>query len=503
MFKVVLIWFCFGALLFGQTDFNPEILYVTADTTLQKRTDGLNAGHFIVQYKKTDSVAAVYEIHYLFGAEQWVRGIEVNEEIQAPNHRGNSTNIYEQPIGFDLRIYYPDSGDSTAFAKTRHRLMLLTAEYQQCSDSVSLTWTPYIGWLQRVVSGLEVFYRDYVKSYNIYEVGENGFTLITTVTDTVSRYSVNYINTGLLFSKQVRAIGLGNMYMVEAVHDTASYTSFSNYGMYEPGIEPPEKITAVGTTNLGNNQANLRFYIEPGSIMDRYWLMGSTLVNGNYTRISEYNTSMEGLIDFDSISIPENHNYFKLAAVHNCNKPIVVSQACNLIELQGQKHNNNFEMIWNAYAEFENGVEAYEVYKSIGSNPAMVIERVSGNYFIDENYKAAADRTTGYITYYVLAHENSTANTSTSNEIRIEFNDFTFNKQFVVPNQSIGPEITPVPEHYSMQVYNRAGVMLADKTNEPWDGRYNGKICPAGTYIYHVKYNDVIKKGYFILLHSK
>ncbi|MEX2380351.1 MAG: gliding motility-associated C-terminal domain-containing protein, partial [Vicingaceae bacterium] len=45
----------------------------------------------------------------------------------------------------------------------------------------------------------------------------------------------------------------------------------------------------------------------------------------------------------------------------------------------------------------------------------------------------------------------------------------------------------------SVKVYNRWGELLYEQTNgykEPWDGKYNGKALPVGTYYYIIDLKD-------------
>ena len=45
-------------------------------------------------------------------------------------------------------------------------------------------------------------------------------------------------------------------------------------------------------------------------------------------------------------------------------------------------------------------------------------------------------------------------------------------------------------EFYSLYIYNRNGVLVfkSNDQNKEWDGRYNGKYCPQGVYVYTCTY---------------
>lgn len=73
-------------------------------------------------------------------------------------------------------------------------------------------------------------------------------------------------------------------------------------------------------------------------------------------------------------------------------------------------------------------------------------------------------------------------------------------------NDWFGP-LGKVPEGYSMEIFNRFGQLVYKSAtlNNRWDGRFNGALQPTGTYIYFIRYNDILKqpklqKGSFMLI---
>jgi gliding motility-associated-like protein len=48
---------------------------------------------------------------------------------------------------------------------------------------------------------------------------------------------------------------------------------------------------------------------------------------------------------------------------------------------------------------------------------------------------------------------------------------------------------------FNILIYNRWGELIFEGNdfNDHWDGTYEGKPCPDGTYIWKVKYTDVME----------
>jgi gliding motility-associated-like protein len=73
-------------------------------------------------------------------------------------------------------------------------------------------------------------------------------------------------------------------------------------------------------------------------------------------------------------------------------------------------------------------------------------------------------------------------------------------------NDWFGP-LGKVPGSYSMEIYNRFGEIVYKSTGmkNKWDGTYKGSLQPPGTYIYFIRYVDMLQqnkqqKGSFLLI---
>lgn len=90
----------------------------------------------------------------------------------------------------------------------------------------------------------------------------------------------------------------------------------------------------------------------------------------------------------------------------------------------------------------------------------------------DENGCKATDSVLVYITGSIYVANTFTPNSDTHNDIFYAF----------------GEEITS----FKMYIFNRWGDIIFETNdiNQGWDGTYNGKLCPDGTYIWKIEYTE-------------
>ena len=51
---------------------------------------------------------------------------------------------------------------------------------------------------------------------------------------------------------------------------------------------------------------------------------------------------------------------------------------------------------------------------------------------------------------------------------------------------------------YLLQVYSRWGELIYESKNleDQWDGKFNGELVPAGTYVYTINYKSMLNRDY-------
>ena len=98
-----------------------------------------------------------------------------------------------------------------------------------------------------------------------------------------------------------------------------------------------------------------------------------------------------------------------------------------------------------------------------------------------------------YDVYRVVAHSNEMHVHSITNTIKVPQEHALFVPNVFSPDgdgvndyfQVMGKGL----DHITIEIYNRWGqqVFVAPNLNEVWDGKYRGKPCPIGTYVYQLK----------------
>ena len=160
---------------------------------------------------------------------------------------------------------------------------------------------------------------------------------------------------------------------------------------------------------------------------------------------------------------------------------------------------------WNAYTEFEGGLDRYEVYRKNPSGDYELIthpgiQSTSFNEYVSEINQ---DSMKGEISYRVLAIESDNnphgiKGESQSNELRLAIETQLYAPNAFTPNDdglndTFGPVFDFIPSKFRMLIYDRSGKMLFQTTDpyDGWDGTLNGST-PArqGVYIFHIEYTS-------------
>ncbi len=211
-----------------------------------------------------------------------------------------------------------------------------------------------------------------------------------------------------------------------------------------------------------------------------------------------------------------NHSYTYALYYATLDYPIV--DAISVIRLTASKMNESkVRLSWNAATEDNSAV--YEIYRYPFSqrDNAELIGTTSSASFVDNHLSALpSDKMCYYVKAYYKPFEEansvtldciSTTSTLSSESIFFCPNAFAPKDGVNTQVQTFKPECHFVRSgSYSMKIYNRWGTLLFETTNpdEGWDGKYNDKYCPVGTYVYKIVFVDdegmqQDKKGTFLL----
>jgi gliding motility-associated-like protein len=171
------------------------------------------------------------------------------------------------------------------------------------------------------------------------------------------------------------------------------------------------------------------------------------------------------------------------------------------IQLTGTLQNDNsVELNWSAYTGWQNGVLNYTVEKYTEDGVLLQSFDAGGSTTFTDNTNDPANQI--YV-YVIKANAvDPTLNQSVSNVITVIKSPNIFypsaftpngdglNDSFVVYGQYV--------EDFRMFIYNRWGELIFTTTDmdQGWDGTFNGKVVPEGTYVFNADLTDLTGRTY-------
>jgi len=365
-----------------------------------------------------------------------------------------------------------------------HSSIHLTSSFTTCQDFIDIFWTPYTGWGNNGVAVQEVYRRDN---------GGNS-ELIATLDGTITTYRDNIIEDDHEYC-----------YFVWAYSATVNNAqSISNISC-EITTAPVQPVTfSMFTATVTNPDENtIILNTSPTVNAFEYVLLRKSNKDPFFQEVDSYtsNNATDPFIDSDVNTSTFYYDY-KVALVNECSDTVNISNIGRTIKVDGLANSENLinTITWNPYENWENGVDIYEIYRSVdGDAPELIATNPNGVLYYEDDVSDQL-HTKGEFCYFVIAHE--TANTigisaiSTSNVLCLAQppkvwipNAFAvngFNDEFF-PTISFADRDT-----YRLIIYNRWGQELFATLDidDKWDGTKNGNLIQEGTYMYYIEISD-------------
>ncbi len=356
----------------------------------------------------------------------------------------------------------------------------------ECTNSVDITWTPYKGWYENLIS--YTIYKDYLP--------------YDTVPGNINHYNDFNIESDSAYIYHIEANNINGL----------KSTSYTN-SIVVHIKDPPAYLNAIGTTYYGLNQVEISFIIDPSSEFDKYCLIrGESKYIINDT-VSFKNQSGGGVMAFQDELDKEIPYYYQLLCLNSCGQAIQNSNISSTIFLEG-KSNGLFNILsWNKYEEWTAGVDKYYIYRKAGNSEFEVIDSIAptDTIYTDNISEIIYNIDQAEFCYYISAKEGAgnpigLQGLSQSNTICLYpepvvhmANAFTPNGDDI--NDEFKPILTFTPKEYYFIVRSRWGNILfeTEDPNAPWDGTYKGAFVNEGVFVYYLKVidqnNQVIEKN--------
>lgn len=456
----------------------PEILYVTVN---------VESGSDSIVWKPNPPVENID--FYLVNILRVAPGItphfiDCSPEIEPNTYAYDNQNSVssERPVAYV--VYSNERLDGNNFIPSPQSnidsTIFLTATIDTCMATVNLTWNDYNNW------------RGSIDKYYIYRrLGPNNYVKI----DSLPEDKIRMHHT-------LRNLEINEEYelFIEAVHEDGRKSTSNKVTVSTHMSQAPSFMNADYATLGADDHITLSFTVDASSSFDRYNLLRSNQIDGEYARIDSFNTTQSSFIYTDDVSFTSAICYYKLQVVNHCNTGGMESNLANNIILAGTLSGNTVSLQWNEYTDWQGGVNHYQVTRTIGQS-VPVNETVYTGHELTFNDDLSSlinplDPLEGLVCYSIQAVENQNIygiqGMSISNricfslapEVRIP-NAFIPNDTETV-NQVFGPVFTFLPERYTMIIYNGHGLKIWEGS-EAWDGRVNGEYVREGVYLFYIK----------------
>ena len=209
---------------------------------------------------------------------------------------------------------------------------------------------------------------------------------------------------------------------------------------------------------------------------------------------------------------------YRAVVFNDCGEIVSQSQEASTIWLQGFQNpaDQTFEnsLIWTPYTGFINGLDRYEVIRKESRSPENIGASIATVNAVRENHTDDVSElldSPGVFCYRVLAIENAgndVVNGAASNWLCLTEEPIVWIPTAFSPNGDdlndwfpwapgeaevgfLGESQGDTP-NFLMNIVSRWGTKMysTESIEEPWDGRMNGELVPAGVYVVHVQYLD-------------
>ena len=419
-------------------------------------------------------------ILYHFNGASW-DSIGAAYGINANNYQFTDPSVQNGPQLYSITAY--DSCLNRSNIGSAHSTLFLKAKLDVCKYSIDLQWNPYIN----MVGG--------VAQYNVY-ASENGgpFSLIATVPSNNITYSHNTLTNGTYYC-----------YYVQAVGNVPGRTSSSTRACaYADLLTLPTFSYLRKATVIDERRVIITAYVDTIKQPDvsKYKLQRAFDKSGPFATVGVQSyTGNPDLTFADFTARTEQYSYYyRLITVDSCGNEILKSNLARTILLSGQaRYNLTNELKFNDYDDWLGSVNNYALFRKVDNvwqaAPAAILP-FGQQTFMDE--VSAIYQTSGKFCYRVEAYEGGGnmygyTDTSSSNIFCLIQEPHLFVPSAFTPggkNNIFKPEYIFVDaKNYFFVVFNRWGQKVYESRvpGEGWDGEFDGKIAPEGTYVYTVR----------------
>ena len=348
-----------------------------------------------------------------------------------------------------------DSCNLSSLLSKPHRAMRLNSSIDTCLGEIYLNWNLYEGW-------------DNISRHEIFVSVNNGpYSLFKAV----SEQNKNFVYDKFMLGDTITAF-------VRAWSQNGTKSSSSNIVKLETRAQNKPSEFKIDVVDVVDNSLIIRFISKNNNDVSKFfvWELGETEPIASVLSNSD---ETEFIVE-DNINNPNDAIFhYNVTAINLCGDSLTSTSFASNIYFDPEK-----TPLHNPYDGWLSGAESYRLEKYNGFTWNVVEENTGPIEKGELTLESGC--------YRVVAREkNNETNISHSNEVCINkplnvYITTALNPQGLNKNFSIkGEGIDHNQSFYT--IYNRWGeIIKKSKTNEPWDGYYNGNLVTPGVYLYVV-----------------
>ncbi len=369
-----------------------------------------------------------------------------------------------------------------------HRTMHLTGSIDTCKNTVSLSWTPYIGWGNNI------------KTYYIYRKVDAGFfQLIDSVASSVNNYTDNKIVSN----------GTYNYLVIAQNNLNSSYRSNSNTIEFKSGIRNTFTQLEIDLVSLEGNALEITLSRNQDTDADSLLLLKS-IDNSNFFPFKTFDFPQTEVKVIDITETGNRQVFYKAAVMGTCGNLYDTTLTSTNIKLDINQITTKNKLTWNKYFTWNNDVKDYALFRERRVNNNVINPFTNITTITDSTYED--DLGANYVPgnsycYQVIGEEKIRGLKSKSNVVCV-FGSLVVYFPTGIINNGANKTFKPIGVFIDftksyLSIYNRWGQLIKTVTdlNIGWDlTDENNNFVGIDTYVYeaHIFGQDgkeLIKSG--------
>jgi hypothetical protein len=419
----------------------------------------------------------------------------INPALTRYFHTTEEPNL--RPFSYDMRaVKISGSDTSYSILSGHHTTIHKTAQWDSCSKTVELNWTPYMGW------------QDGIEQYRIlFSDDDPEFRLAGTVSQDIN----SFLHSGVDLNKDY-------CYQVEAVN-FEGLTSGSNITCINTKMAvEPEWINADYATVEGN-MIELRFTVDPRTGLTSYSLLRSDSKDTGYTELFRFTGQTGNSIRYtDNTAETNKVNYYRLESMNFCNLITTTSNIASNIVLTAEVRGFDAYLEWSGYHKWLGNTDRWNIYRTNATGNIELFQTIGGDaeMVIDDLEAVHKESLRSEFCYFVEALEGTEnpfgiKGISRSNIECIHLSSGVFLPNAFTPgeNREFYPVMLFEPLDYLLIISDRYGNKIFESRTPDirWNGKtISGGMVKEGVYLYYLRTTtpnneSIQKKGHVVLFY--